>query len=193
VDSLDLQALGYPQRPALAWTDDRLARALDKLYRADRSCLLTRLVVAAVQTFEVQIPRIHNDSTPLKTYGRMPGWVEGRRFLDPWGTAPLPKHLLWRRSQGQNKNEEASQAYFLFEGQYAFDHGGYPLYGYYLTQKQKRDRPSRQERMEVARAELATLATQLNRAHWKEKPDILRKAQAILDHYQVCWSSSSPG
>jgi hypothetical protein len=76
VDSLDLHAVGYQQRPALAWTDDRFARALDKLYRADRSSLLTRLVVSAVQAFEVQIPRIHHDSTPLKTDGQIPGQTD---------------------------------------------------------------------------------------------------------------------
>jgi transposase len=282
VDSLDLRALGYPSRPAIRLTDDRFARALDKLYRADRSSLLTRLVVAAVQAFEVQIPRVHNDSTTLKTYGQIPGqtesglemrrghskdhrpdlkqlvytlsvssdgavpvhhhiypgnrndetthiasWealcrihgradflyvadcklctqeqlahivaqggraitilphnlVEVRRFLDQLATAPIPKHLLWRLSKGQDG--EASQSYFLFEGQYAFDHGGYPLYWYYSTRKQKRDQQSRQERIEVARTELAALATKLNRAHLKQKPDILRRAQAILDHYQV--------
>ena len=282
VDSLDLRALGYPQRPAIALNDDRFARALDKLYRADRGSLLTRLVVSAVQAFGVQIPRIHNDSTTLKTYGQIPGrtdsglemrrghskdhrpdlkqlvytlsissdgavpvhhhiypgnrnddtthiasWdalcrihgradflyvadcklctqeqlahivsqggraitilphnlVEVRRFLDQLGTAEISKTLLWRTSPGQD--EGASQSYFLFAGHYTFDHGGYPLYWYYSTQKQKRDKQSRQERIEVARAELATLATKLNRAHLKQKPDIRRKAETILDHYQV--------
>jgi hypothetical protein len=35
VDSLDLRALGYRQRPSVRFTDDRFARALDELYAAD--------------------------------------------------------------------------------------------------------------------------------------------------------------
>lgn len=73
VEGLDLRALGYRQRPAVRLTDDRFARALDRLYAADRSSLLTRLVVTAIQAFELQTTRIHNDSTTVKAYGRIPG------------------------------------------------------------------------------------------------------------------------
>ncbi len=73
VDSLDLRALGYRQRPPVRFTDDRFARALDELYRADRTSLLTRLAVAAIQGFEVQCDAIHNDSTSVKAFGRIPG------------------------------------------------------------------------------------------------------------------------
>ena len=73
VEGLDLRALGYRQRPTLRFTDDRFARALDRLYTADRSSLLTRLAVAAIQAFELHTTRIHNDSTTLKACGRIPG------------------------------------------------------------------------------------------------------------------------
>jgi len=73
VDSLDLRALGYRNRPSARFTDDRFARALDKLYEADRTSLLTCLAVSAIQAFDVQCNRIHNDSTSVKAYGRIPG------------------------------------------------------------------------------------------------------------------------
>ena len=41
VEGLDLRALGYRLRPTVRFTDDRFARALDRLYAADRSSLLT--------------------------------------------------------------------------------------------------------------------------------------------------------
>jgi transposase len=72
-EGLDLRALGFRQRPAGRFSDDRLARALDKLYLADRATLMTRLVVAALEAFEVQFSRIHNDSTSVKAFGRIPG------------------------------------------------------------------------------------------------------------------------
>ena len=73
VDSLDLRALGYGPRPAHPLSDDGFARALDKLYEADRSSLLTRLVVSAIKAFDIRSERIHNDSTSIKAYGRIPG------------------------------------------------------------------------------------------------------------------------
>jgi hypothetical protein len=73
VDSLDLRALGYRNRPARRLGDDRFARALDQLYEADRTSLLTRLVVSAIQVFGIRSERIHNDSTSVKACGRIPG------------------------------------------------------------------------------------------------------------------------
>lgn len=73
VESLDLRAIGYPVRPSIRLTDDRFARALDKLYEADRASLTTRLVVSCLKSFEVQFTRIHSDSTTVKAFGLIPG------------------------------------------------------------------------------------------------------------------------
>lgn len=73
VDSRDLRALGYRARPAARFSDDRFARALDKLYRCDRASLMTQVVVSAIRAFDLQIRRIHNDSTTVKAFGRIPG------------------------------------------------------------------------------------------------------------------------
>jgi len=73
VDGLDLRALGYKNRPAGRLSDDRFARALDQLYEADRTSLLTRLVVSAIQAFDIRSERIHNDSTSVKACGRIAG------------------------------------------------------------------------------------------------------------------------
>ena len=73
VEAQDLRVLGYRRRPTIRFTDDRFARALDALYRADRASLLTRLVVAVVKQFALDLGRIHNDSTSISTFGRIPG------------------------------------------------------------------------------------------------------------------------
>jgi len=73
VDRLDWRALGYKTRPTGPLSDDRFARALDQLYEADRTSLLTRLVVSAIQAFDIRSERIHNDSTSVKACGRIPG------------------------------------------------------------------------------------------------------------------------
>src|SRR5450759_4791713 len=48
-------------------SDDRIGRALDQLFDADRSALLTAVVVAAVaERFGVKFDEVHNDSTSIK-------------------------------------------------------------------------------------------------------------------------------
>jgi transposase len=50
--------------------DDRLGRALDHLERADRASLLTALVTHALQTFEVRMEEIHQDTTTITFSGQ---------------------------------------------------------------------------------------------------------------------------
>jgi transposase len=50
--------------------DDRLGRALDQLFQADRAALLTAVVVAVARRFEVRFDRLHNDSTSISFCGQ---------------------------------------------------------------------------------------------------------------------------
>jgi len=49
--------------------DDRVGRMLARLFDADRASLLTRLVLDAVETFDIDLSRLHNDSTSLQFSG----------------------------------------------------------------------------------------------------------------------------
>ncbi|NTV04509.1 IS1634 family transposase, partial [bacterium] len=51
-------------------TDDRIGRALDRLFDADRAALLTEVVVAVGQRFGVAFDRLHNDSTSIALCGQ---------------------------------------------------------------------------------------------------------------------------
>jgi len=73
VQSLDARCLGYGSLPKGKINDDRFGRALDKLYKADRASLMTQLVMGVVKEFDLQLDRIHNDSTTLKACGKYPG------------------------------------------------------------------------------------------------------------------------
>ena len=64
------------------FSDDRYARALDKLYLVDRASLMTELVLAMVQALQLDLSELHNDSTSIKTCGQMPGkTTSGMQFL----------------------------------------------------------------------------------------------------------------
>ena len=62
--------------------DDRLGRALDRLFDADRGALLTAVVLAVGKCFAVKFEELHNDSTSIRFCGQyrvQPETVRGQR------------------------------------------------------------------------------------------------------------------
>ncbi|HEY0801832.1 MAG TPA: IS1634 family transposase [Steroidobacteraceae bacterium] len=60
-------------------SDDRLGRALDRLFDADRTALLTEVVVAVGQRFALKFDELHNDSTSISVCGNYRA-ASGRRI-----------------------------------------------------------------------------------------------------------------
>jgi len=73
VKKTDLACLTMNPNTAEFFNDDRFGRALDKLYLADRATLMTQFIVTLSKEFSLQLERIHNDSTSIKAYGKIPG------------------------------------------------------------------------------------------------------------------------
>lgn len=61
--------LGLPDGDTGWLNDDRIGRALDRLFDADRASLMTDLVVGAIAEFGVDTSEMHNDSTSVSVYG----------------------------------------------------------------------------------------------------------------------------
>jgi hypothetical protein len=61
--------LGLVEGEAGLLNDDRVGRALDQLFDADRSSLLCKLVLRAVREFGIDCSQLHNDSTSLVLHG----------------------------------------------------------------------------------------------------------------------------
>ena len=61
---------GLSDEEAAGLTDDVIGRALDRLFDADRGSLLTEIVLAAVEEFDLVLDELHNDSTSVKFTGR---------------------------------------------------------------------------------------------------------------------------
>ncbi|GFP42885.1 hypothetical protein HKBW3C_02009 [Candidatus Hakubella thermalkaliphila] len=73
VQSIDPSCFGLSVENLRIFNDDRFARALDKLYLADRASLMTEVVVEMIEEVDLELSRIHNDSTTVKAYGKIPG------------------------------------------------------------------------------------------------------------------------
>ena len=63
------------------FNDDRFGRALDKLYLSDMASLTTETGVQTVRVEGIGLDRMHNDSTSVKAYGRIPGTTRNGFFL----------------------------------------------------------------------------------------------------------------
>ena len=58
--------------------DDRVGRALDRLFDTDRQALLTAILVHMVKEFKISLEELHNDSTTITLHGQYKG-ANGKR------------------------------------------------------------------------------------------------------------------
>jgi len=88
VDTFSPAMYGLSEDEARKVGDDRIGRALDKLFDTDRAALLTEIVISAGKQFSIRLDKLHNDSTTVtfcgqyrRAHGRR---VRGKRA--PWIT-----------------------------------------------------------------------------------------------------------
>jgi transposase len=81
------------------FNDDRIGRSLDRLYRSDRAAIGTSAVLNAIKQYDIEINRVHNDSTSVTLHGQYDGY-EGC-------DASMPK-------QGYNKDHRPDLKQLVF-------------------------------------------------------------------------------
>ena len=120
--------------------DDRLGRALETLFDADRASLQTEIVVRAIREFSVELERFHNDSTTVTlqgAYRSADGRVKrGRRTL--------------RAAFGHNKDHRPDLKQLLWVLTVSAD-GAVPVH-YRAVDGNTNDTPTHRESWEAVRA-----------------------------------------
>jgi transposase len=96
--------LGIEAGDAAALNDDRVGRALDRLFDADRAALMTEVVLRTIREYEVDTAQLHNDSTTLTLTGD---------YRDADGTAVRGKPTL-EVTYGHNKDHRPDLKQLLF-------------------------------------------------------------------------------
>lgn len=84
--------------------DDRVGRALDRLFDADRAVLMTEIVMRTLREFEIDVDELHNDSTTLTLTGD---------YKDADGKPIRGKPTLWV-TYGHNKDHRPDLKQLLF-------------------------------------------------------------------------------
>lgn len=96
--------IGLDPGQAALLNDDRVGRALDRLFDADRAALLTELVLRTLRDFKVDVDQLHNDSTTLTLTGDYRG-ADGR---------PVRGKETLRVTYGHNKDHRPDLKQLLF-------------------------------------------------------------------------------
>lgn len=65
-----IDGIGEAPHEAEKYNDDCLGRTLDRLYACDRNALMIDLTANAIQAHQLELSRIHNDSTTITFKGR---------------------------------------------------------------------------------------------------------------------------
>jgi len=73
IEDIEPGCHGLDKAQVASFNDDRFGRALDKLYAADRATLMTEIVVTMIKKINLNMKRVHNDSTTVKAYGKIAG------------------------------------------------------------------------------------------------------------------------
>jgi hypothetical protein len=84
---VDPTVLGLGADQVRLVNDDRIGRSLERLFDADRSSLLSRLVLDAVDAFGIDCTEMHNDSTSVRLTGAYPLATGGPRGGKPTAVA----------------------------------------------------------------------------------------------------------
>jgi transposase len=61
--------VGLSPEELVALNDDKVGRALDTLFGADRASLLTALSLRVIRRYRIDVSELHNDSTSITLYG----------------------------------------------------------------------------------------------------------------------------
>jgi len=61
--------------------DDRMGRALDRLFLADVPSLVLAVAAHVVRKFQISLDELHNDSTTISFFGAYSGFDQERRYL----------------------------------------------------------------------------------------------------------------
>jgi transposase len=110
------EAFGLAAAEAKHLGDDRIGRALDRLFDADRASLLTSLAIETVRRFDLKTDELHGDSTTAKLCGA---------YRSARGRSVRGKRALFI-TNGHSKDHRPDLKQVLFEMSITTD-GGVPL------------------------------------------------------------------
>ena len=78
-----IELFGIQEDQGELLNDDRIGRALDRLYETDPASMMTALLTRAVKEFEIDLDQIHNDTTTVTFSGAYDGQKDKEEMKRP--------------------------------------------------------------------------------------------------------------
>lgn len=110
-------------------------------------------------------------------------WSESRAFKQALRTANKPKRRILR--QLIPNSPDKYETFYCFSGTHVTDKRGYTLHWIYTTEKRKRDRLAREQRLLRAEQALAEFTGKLNTRSLKTEQQIADRLRALLEQHGV--------
>lgn len=110
-------------------------------------------------------------------------WDEATSFKETLRKSKKAKKEIWRRRKPGSNDE--MEYFSLFKGKCVTAKRGYKIHWIYSSEKRKRDRLSRENRLKKAERELAELNARINKRNLKTKEDIYEAGMKVLEEHGV--------
>jgi len=111
-------------------------------------------------------------------------WAEAESFKKELRKKKKVKTIIWRR-QRPNAVDEETETFSCFDGNHKTTKRGYTIYWIYSTEKKKRDRSTRETRLQKVEQDLTHLMGKLNARNLKTKAQIMKCVGDILKHHDA--------
>lgn len=112
-------------------------------------------------------------------------WREVKQFKEKLRESLIPKRRLLRKPVPGSLDPEQFESFYCFQGSYTTEKDGYTLHWIYTTEKRKRDRLQRDERLLRVERKLAQLMGRLNTGKLKTPEQIRERVEQLLDKHNV--------
>ena len=112
-------------------------------------------------------------------------WREVKQFKSKLRETLIPKRRILRKPVSGCFDPKKFESFYCFKGSYTTEKDGYTLHWIYTTEKRKRDRKQRDERLLRIERDLAQLMGKLNTGKLKTPEQIHERVQTILDKHNA--------
>lgn len=110
-------------------------------------------------------------------------WGEVKRFKDALRDGAKIKHRILR--QLVPNSPDTFESFYRFSGQYVTAKGGYSVHWIYTSEKRKRDRKTREDRLLRVERDLGELMGKLNLRRLKTYEQISERVDKLLEQHHV--------
>jgi transposase len=112
-------------------------------------------------------------------------WGEAKQFKEKLRETLIPKRRILRKRVPNSLKPKLFESFYCFVGNYTTEKDGYTLHWIYTTEKRKRDRLQREERLLRVEGKLTELMGKLNTAKLKTPEQIRERVETLLNKHSA--------